>query len=554
MKKIVAMVLALMMVLSFAGCGKTDNRGKTHEELGYQWEDTKAPIVKAKGLTNFKVLSQKNAMADDFNDMKVFKDLYDATNVDVNWENLSASAYEARKSLIVSDKKNWPDAIHHAYFSDAEMIRYAGRRYFLPISDYLDYMPNFKAILDKRPDVRSMITLQDGKIYSLPRVEEMGLMPYPNLLFMNKVWLKKLIDAGEIDFITEAELKDGLNLTITQMEQVLTLFKSRDMNDNGNANDEIPLSFVYQNWQGNQCDLYGAFGLPENNDHLLAIDDKVTLTAVDDKFKEATNYYAGWVKKGLIDKSSFENGEDKFLASGKGVEKLGAFYWWESETVVANPENYICMNPLMGADGKTQMIGLANNPEISKCLFVVMASCPNPEVLLTYMDRFYDPMISAQIVYGPIGVVYEEELDENGKLVQKPIPDGMTADEFRLKNAPMGVSYLSDETWEKYLNMEPRAQLRLERLAERAIPFAPKNVTALPHLTFTQEEINVLSTVQVNIKDYIASKLTKWLLEGGVSDKDWNEYKTTLVNQIGMNDYLRVYQAAYDRQQADLNK
>ena len=44
-----------------------------------------------------------------------------------------------------------------------------------------------------------------------------------------------------------------------------------------------------------------------------------------------------------------------------------------------------------------------------------MSDCPNMEVLLTYLDRFYDPMISAQLNYGPIGIVYEEELDSNGR-------------------------------------------------------------------------------------------------------------------------------------------
>lgn len=106
----------------------------------------------------------------------------------------------------------------------------------------------------------------------------------------------------------------------------------------------------------------------------------------------------------------------------------------------------------------------------------MFANCPNPEVLFTYYDRYYDPYVSAQIVYGPVGIVYEEELDENGMLVQKPIPDGMTADEFRLKNAPMGISYLSQETWDNYLNMEPRAKLRVKNLEKYIDPFVPSNV------------------------------------------------------------------------------
>lgn len=128
----------------------------------------------------------------------------------------------------------------------------------------------------------------------------------------------------------------------------------------------------------------------------------------------------------------------------------------------------------------------------------MFANCPNPEVLFTYYDRYYDPYVSAQIVYGPVGIVYEEELDENGMLVQKPIPDGMTADEFRLKNAPMGISYLSQETWDNYLNMEPRAKLRVKNLEKYIDPFVPSNVDTFSNPIYTLEEINTLAQYEQN--------------------------------------------------------
>lgn len=549
MKRILIFALCACMLLTcFTGCGEKKGPSKSLEELGYQYEDPAKPIVKEKGTAKYRVISQKNAMADNYNDMKVFKDLYDSTYVDVNWENLSASQYAVQKQLIMQDKKNWPDAIYHAYFSDAEIIRYATRKTFIAIDEYLEYMPNLSAILEKRPDIKKIITMPDGHFYSLPRVEEMGLVPYPNLLFLNKEWVGDLIDQGKINFLTKADLKDGLDLTIDQMETILRLFKNNDMNGNG-KNDEIPLSFVFQNWQGNQTDLWGAFGVPDNVDHRTVIDGKVVCTATMDGFKEATNFYADWVTEGLIDKASFEYSEESFLASGKAPQqKLGAFYWWESETVVTDPENYIVLNPLKGTDG-TQMIGLSNSPEISKCLCVIFSTCENPEILLTYFDRFYEPYTSAQIVYGPIGIVYEEELDENGKLVQKPIPEGMTADELRLKNAPMGVSYLSDETWENYLNMEPRAVLRLERLEKHAIPFAGNGVETLPNPSFTLEELNFLGQYEQNVYDFIIGSLTDWLLHGGVTDAEYEQFKKDLEN-LNLSGVLEAYQNGYERTKA----
>ena len=156
------------------------------------------------------------------------------------------------------------------------------------------------------------------------------------------------------------------------------------------------------------------------------------------------------------------------------------------------------------------------------------------------------PEISAQINYGPIGIVYEEEKDDNGMLVQKSIPEGMTADELRLQNAPLGIIYLGEYAWNNVLNMEPRAKLRLERLNAYIRPFKSSNVTPVPNLQFTLEELNVLANYETNINDYIRTNMIEWLLKGGVKDSDWTAFKTKL-NQIGLDKVQKVFQDAYER-------
>ncbi|OHE27750.1 MAG: hypothetical protein A2084_00830 [Tenericutes bacterium GWC2_39_45] len=546
MKKILLVVFAAFTLFIITACGGTpDEEVADLEKIGYQWEDPTAPIVTEKGSISYEILAPKNALADEYNDMQIMNTLHDMTNVDINWRNVSEASYLASKSLIMADKKNLPDAIYHAGFSEQEIILYSSRKQIIALDDYLEYMPNFSKILEDRPDIRELMKSADGKIYSLPRIEEMGLLAYPNLLFLNKEWVADLIQSGDIDFLDETDLVDGLSMDIADFEEVLRLFKNNDMNGNGN-NDELPLSFVYQNWQGNQSDLYGAFGVPENVNHLTLIDGEITFTATMNRWMEATNFYHGWVEDGLIDMEVFSQSQDQFLAKGKAAQqKLGAFYWWESETVVTNPEDYIVMSPLIGPYGD-QSIGVANTPEVSKGNFVVLSNCTNPEVLLTFMDRFYDPIISAQINYGPIGIVYEEELDENGMLVQKPIPEGMTADELRLKNSPLGLIYLGEYHWNNVVNMEPRARLRLERLALVAVPFVYPGAEPIPLLSYTLEEINRLARIEQNISDYLYQNQTIWLKDGGLTQSEYNTFLSTL-NEIGLNTALEIYQDAYDR-------
>ena len=560
MKKLLVLILAALMILTAVACGggsskkaadKQESAGveKLVADYGFQWKDPSAPILNEKGAKelSFNIYSSKNASALDYNDMKIMQDLFAATNVFVSWENVSESVYSQQKNLIFGNADNRPDAIYHAGMGAGEIIKYAKRKVLLPISDYLEYMPNFSKILEERPDIKNqLINVEDGKIYSLPRIEEMGLLQNPNILFLNKNWTKAAIDAGAVSGITEADLQDGINLTCDQMEALLTYFRDNDMNGNGNAGDERPLSFVYNNWQGNQCDLYGMFGLNDNLEHRIIVDDKITYTVQDERFKEATNFLANWVKENLIDKVSFELSQDNFLANGKGLETYGAFYWWESETVVSNPENYVVCTPLVGPNGD-QTCCVSNSPEISTGELIFFNGVPNVEVLLTYFDRYYDPMISAQINYGPIGIVYEEELDANGMLVQKELPEGVTTDELRLQNAPLGIIYLSDYAWNNVVNMEPRAKLRLERLNAYVTPYIPAGVTPTPNLQFTLQELNTLSSYENNLNDYIRTNLIKWLMGGGVSDADWNTFQNDLNGRTHLNDIQKVYQDAYDR-------
>ena len=519
------------------------------DNYGFQWKDPAAPILNEQGAKeiSFRVYSSKNASAKDYNDMKIMTDLYTQTNVQVNWENVSESVYSQQKNLIFGNADNRPDAIYHAGMGAGEIIKYAKRKVLVPISDYLEYMPNFSKLLEERPDIKNqLLNVEDGKIYSLPRIEEMGLLQSPNLLFLNVAWTKEAIEAGAVSDLTADQLTDGLALKSSQMEEILTYFRDHDMNGNGKTDDERPLSFVYNNWQGNQCDLYGMFGLNDNLEHRIIVDGKVSYTIQDERFKEATNFISGWVDAGLIDKVSFEQSQDNFLANGKGMETYGAFYWWESETVVSNPENYIVCSPLIGPNGD-QTICVSNNPEISTGEVIVFSGCKYPEVLLAYFDRYYDPVISAQINYGPIGIVYEEERDEKGMLVQKPLPEGVTTDELRLQNAPLGIIYLGEYAWNNVVHMEPRAQLRLERLQQCAKPFVPEKVIPFPNLQFTLEELNTLSNYETNLNDYIRTNLISWLMKGGVSDDAWTAFQNDLNGKVNLAGIQKVYQDAYDR-------
>ena len=558
MRKLLLVLLSFISLFTVVACG--DEKEKIdfdpyNNTIGYQWQNPNAPILaQANSEIKFNITSSKNALAMDYNDMKVFKDLYASTNVNVNWNNLSESAYSTQKSLIMANKSKWPDAIYHAGFTNKELIQYGtSRKVLVAIDEYLEFMPNFKRILEERPDIKAALQSPDGHIYSLPRVEEMGLKPYPNILFINKEWIGKLIDENKLSFnLTKDQLVDGLKLKRSEYKEILTKFKQLDMNGNGNANDEIPLSFVHGNWQGNEYDLLASFGIPANADHKTIVNGQVVFLPQQTGWRTAISELATWVSAGLIETAAFEDGQDAFLAKGKvdskGYEKLGSFYWWEMETVISDSEqeNYITLEPLVDDATGRQYVGVSNLLEVEKGECVVFNTCNYKEILLTYLDRFFDPYMSAQINYGPIGIVYEEELVD-GRLVNKPVPQGMTTDELRLKNAPLGMIYLSKNEWENNVVMEPRAVLRLERLEAYVKPFTYPGATGFPNISYTLEEINALAVYETNLGDVINAQYMKWMLGGkAITDAEWNEFQAKLV-KAGIEEVKKINQDGYNR-------
>ncbi len=571
MKKWFGLFTMALFSLALVACGqKPSGPTKTLDELGYN--PNGLPIVQE--VVEYTIISPKNALAINYNDMDIFKKMFEDTNVKIKWNNLSEETFSTTKQMIIQDTRNLPDAMYHAGFSDRDIIQYSAAGTIIALDEYLDNMPNFKKILEERPDIRKVISAPDGHIYALPRVEEMGLLQHPNILFINKDWVNLLsqqnlislngqalnvsIEGGNLeDTSTDANIQlkplvikinnQVVNgFTLAQYEAIL-----RAMKTNASlltAANLIPLTFRFGGWQGNQSDLYGAFGVPENIDHLTVVNNQVTFTAALEKYKQATNFFAGWIEEGLIEKDVLTQGEFDLLAKGKGSNpRLGSFYWWEKETVI-KPEwqsQYVALPPLIGQDGK-QNIGVSNNQEISKGNFVVFSKAQNPEILLTWIDRFYDPVISAQINYGPIGIAYEEELNADGLLIQKPIPEGMTADELRLKNAPMGVIYLSYEQWENTLVMEYRARLRLALLDVYIKPYIMEGVNQYPNVSFNLSEMNTINRYGTDIYSYVYQSTTGWLLNGGVTDSEWNAYVNKL-NQMKLPDMIRAYQSAYDR-------
>ncbi|MDE7453824.1 MAG: hypothetical protein K2N22_05385 [Clostridia bacterium] len=537
-----ATALCAVTAMTAAGCGGKNNGGSGHQ---------------------FTVLAVKEEAVNSYNDMQVFKDIAEETGKDVYWT-FNTSAQYNRNTNKAGIKGI--DAIYHSGFSNLQLNDYGKRGRIVAIDEYLDSMPNFKKILDSRPDIREALKSPDGHIYSLPRVEEMGLKTYPNILFLNKKWVEKLIDGGNMPAgvsLTKADLADGLDISRDDFKAILQKFAELDMDGDGKTTNEVPLSFVSNNWQGNESDLIASFGIPENIQHKTILNGKITFTIEDEKWFNAIKELHDWYEKGIIRTASYDKGQDEFLANGHtGI--YGSFYWWEKETVVNNADDYIIVKPLKDENGN-RYVGPSNELEVEKAVCVIMGSCKDKAGLLSYFDKFYEPEYSAQLNYGSIAAgayKYTEdadgkiipERDEKGRIIPNTDHGNQSADDFRMRNAPYGLVYLTEDVFKNNVVMEPRAQLRQDRLAAYVTPYTYPGAKPIPNLNYTEAELNTLSQYEATLAKNITSYMTKAITGDSVPTKTKWQQDLVNKNKTSIEKVKKTNQDAYDRYLVEISK
>ncbi|WP_336078411.1 ABC transporter substrate-binding protein [Paenibacillus sp. 203] len=530
-------ILMLAGVFALSGCsgggGESKNQA-VNPDQDANFNKTGLPIVKE--AVTLKMVSPKAALAPDYSKMEIFKRLEKQTNVKIDWENIPDADFAEKKNLLLASG-DLPDAFYGAGFTDYDLINYGKDGTIIPLEDLIDkYAPNLKALLDRRPDIKLAITAPDGHIYGLPSWEENKLDTNPFFHVINKNWLDKL----------------GLKVpqTLDEYTQALIAFKTKDPNGNGKA-DEIPLSFMHMQWCSDIAGIFGAFGLPDNLEHRIVREGKVIFTASQPQYKEALKYiHDNWYKQGLIDPESFTQDAAQYLAKGKTPdETLGSYVWWEVEEVVGpeRSKDYALLPPLKGPNGD-QMIGRNNGGGPGRGSFVITKENRYPAMTMRWIDQQYDPYMAAQIHWGPLDVVFKK--DEKGKLVNLPLPKGVSAGEFRQKVAPgtgnPGVITFDD--FGKVVDMEPRAQKRAEYLEKYYTPYMKKE--NYPSIFFEPDELDKINRIEPELIKYVNTQRGKFIVDGEVDEK-WDSYVKTL-EKMGLNELMEIYQKGLDRYNANL--
>lgn len=542
-KRIVAAALAMTMASSmFVGCGKGGNSASNADKVdasNITWP--LAEQVTITGTISYPVGTEENP-----NNRTIFKRLEEETNVHVDWTAISSDQWGDKISLNMSNVNTLTDMVFNAGFSDNDLIRYADQGVIVPVEEYIDNnMPNLKAVFDKYPEYRTMCEDEDGHIWALPWIEQLGSEKTAiqtvgnNMAFINQKWL---------DFL-------GLETptTVDEFEQVLLAFQehaSELQKEFGIDGDIIPMSCIVNDQDPNLLtNGFGdGIGDVDMGQHIAVTDDKkVICTATTDGFRKGTEWLHKLYAEGLIDPECFTQDWATYVAKGKS-HRYGVCFSWD----VANIDNITDYVPLKALKADTVNVTPQNGSFTSgfdrgRC--VITSVCKNPAFVCAWLDKMYDPFQSPQNNWGTYGEdddfdIFElgENADGEKMLKHAPLGDASPV-EVREAECVGGPLAILDEYYGKYVTCPDDAQYRLDWIKDYYTDDMHGKYV-YPRVFMNAEDTEKLSAIQADLVSYLNSSKAEFIRDG-ITDASWNAYLKQ-VDDYGVAEYIDIYQKYFD--------
>lgn len=235
MKKIIALLLALAMVFSLAGCkddglavetgeveatpDQADNTDTDNTDASVTVDPVELTLSDSLNINvatgnNSRTLTYQQTTPIELPDGTVVSqgDLkptwqYFQSEIGVELVDVTVQDQKATEMIDLAAATGFTDATLYGGNSIAEsLMSYGAQGYFINLKDYLQYMPNFAAYLEENPNVAKSITAYDGGIYHIPYVAEMG--NYARTFNGREGWFTALLDS------TDALVDESETLTV----------------------------------------------------------------------------------------------------------------------------------------------------------------------------------------------------------------------------------------------------------------------------------------------------------------------------------------------------
>ena len=544
-KRVIATALTMCMAFGASACGKSGAQVGGGEFQQVDASELTFPLAEKTTLTG--TISYPANTESDPNNRTIFKRLQEQTNVEIQWTAIQSDQWGDKITLEMSNVKTLTDFVFSAGFSDSDLLKYAKQGAIISLEDYIDaYMPNLKAVFDKYPEYRTMCEDENGHIWALPWIEQLGsektaIQTVGDMSFINKKWL---------DFL-------GLTMptTVDEFEQVLIAFR-----DNADAIQKefgidgsiIPMSCIVNDGDQDPAILINGFGEgygdADRGRHIAVTDNlEVICSATQMGYKDGIAWLHKLYDEGLIDSEAFTQEWSTYVSKGKSG-RYGVCFSWD----VANIDNLEDWVPLPALTADTRNITPQNGSFTSgfdrgRC--VVTSVAQNPALVCAWLDLMYDPFQSPQNNWGTYGEedefdIFELGTNDKGEQMLKHAPLGDASPvEVREAECVGGPLAILDEYYGVYVTCPDDAQYRLDWIKDIYTPDMNTKYV-YPNVFMSEADTKRLSDLSADVTKCINSHKADWIMNG-FTDADWDAYIEEL-NSYGLEEYLSIYQKYLD--------
>ena len=502
------------------------------------------------GLTNYSVGSEPEP-----NNRTIFKRLEEETNVHIDWKTIQSDQWGDKISLEMSNINTLPDMVFNAGFGDTELLKYAKQGVIIPVEELIDtYMPNLQKVFEQAPEYRGMCEDENGHIWALPWIEQLGyektaIQTVGNMSFINKDWL------------------DHLNLsmptTVDEFEAVLKAFKDNaaDLKSTFAIDgDVIPMSCILNDGDQDPYILINGFGEglgdPDRGKHIAVTDDaKVVCVANTEGFKKGTEWLHNLYAEGLIDAEAFTQEWSTYVAKGKSGRYGVLFSWDVANIAQVTMDDLIAGKgwvplPALQADTKNitpQTGSFTSGFQRGRC--VITAAAKNPALVATWLDKMYDPLQSPQNNWGTYGEddefdIFEMSTNANGDPMLKHTWLGDASPvEVREAESVNGPLAILDSYYDVYVTCPDDAQYRLDWIKNIYTPDMNLKY-CYPNVFMNTEDTTTVSNLMADIMKCINTFKSNSIMNG-FTDADWDQLQADL-DAYGLQQFLEIHQKYLD--------
>lgn len=447
-------------------------------------------------------------------------------NANVNWEVYPNSDYATKLTMALS-AGSAPDIMLSITSQANPYNQFAQNGAFLPINQYLEYLPNFKAFVDKnglQQEIDEIMVMLDGNYYHMP-------LAYNELI----------VNAGML-VRTDLMEKYGIQeiRTFDDLYRYLRTYK-----------DENPESYpltVYQNMSNLFNFSLPCYGLSlgsasSSGSYVLSYDydeKNYFAGAITDEYKEWLRYFARLYAEGLIDPEFAATPADQWsnkLATGSAIASYG---WYDQiGGILANATDdntaFTMLAPLEGPKGafwqpnSLVRSGIAISSRI-------LERADWQDVLATVDKMFFAPEMCELFAIGKEGVTFTREGD---KIVYA---DDLVNDPNGLYKA-MQIRY-GCGLWALLMLWDKPVQLTKyddtfvsvnEQVAAMdallPLPLVPK---------FDEDDTEYMSILLATLSDTFEVWTNDFITDKKSVDNDWDAYVSEM-DQKGIQTLLNLY-------------